>query len=371
MGGHKSYLLAIDQGTTSTRAILFDAEARPLASHSIALRQIYPANGWVEHDPGEIWQAALACCQTVLKGCEAGDVAAIGITNQRETSLIWDRKTGEPLHNAIVWQDRRGAARCAQLKKRGLERQIAAKTGLLLDPYFSATKLEWLLKNVKTLKGRDVAFGTIDSWLIWNLTGGQVHATDVTNASRTLLWNLKTRDWDASLLKLFGVPRAILPDVRESRGDFGQCDPMLLGAPIPILGVAGDQQAASFGQACFKPGDVKSTYGTGCFALVNTGKTVPKSRNRLLATALAQKQYAIEGSIFIAGAVVQWLRDELGVVASAPDSEAMAKRAKEAEGLYFVPAFTGLGAPYWNPEARGAIIGLTRDMGKAEIARNR
>jgi glycerol kinase len=369
MSGHKSSLLAIDQGTTSTRAILFDGQARPLASHAIALRQIYPANGWVEHDPGEIWQATLACCRAVLKGREAGEVAAIGITNQRETSLIWDRKTGAPLHNAIVWQDRRGAGRCAQLKKRGLERSITARTGLLLDPYFSATKLEWLLKNVKNIKGGDIAFGTIDSWLIWNLTRGKVHATDVTNASRTMLWNLKTRDWDASLLKLFGVPRAILPEVRESRADFGACDPMLLGAAIPILGVAGDQQAASFGQACFKPGDVKSTYGTGCFALVNTGKAVPKSRNRLLATALAQKQYAIEGSIFIAGAVVQWLRDELGVVAAAPDSEAMAKRAKPAEGLYFVPAFTGLGAPYWDPQARGAILGLTRDMGKCEIVR--
>jgi glycerol kinase len=369
MNQQKSCLLAIDQGTTSTRAILFDGQAKPLASHAIPLRQIYPANGWVEHDPAEIWQATLACCQAVLKGRAASEVAAIGITNQRETSLVWDRKTGAPLHNAIVWQDRRGAARCAQLKKRGLERGITAKTGLLLDPYFSATKLEWLLKNVKGIKGRDLAFGTIDSWLIWNLTRGKVHATDVTNASRTLLWNLKTRDWDASLLKLFGVPRAILPDVRESRGDFGTCDPMLLGAAIPILGVAGDQQAASFGQACFAPGDVKSTYGTGCFALVNSGKTVPRSRNRLLATALAQKQYAIEGSIFIAGAVVQWLRDELGVVAQAPDTEAMAKRAKPADGLYFVPAFTGLGAPYWDPQARGAILGLTRDMGKNEIVR--
>ena len=375
MSGQKSCLLAIDQGTTSTRAILFDGEARPLASHAIPLRQIYPANGWVEHDPAEIWQATLACCQAVLKGRAAGDVAAIGITNQRETSLIWDKKTGAPLHNAIVWQDRRGAPRCAALKKRGLEPAITRKTGLLLDPYFSATKLEWLLKNVKGLKGResdrfkDIAFGTIDSWLIWNLTRGAVHATDVTNASRTMLWNLKTRDWDASLLKLFGVPRAILPDVRESSSDFGKCDPMLLGEAIPILGVAGDQQAASFGQACFAPGDVKSTYGTGCFALVNTGKGVPRSRNRLLATALAQKQYAIEGSIFIAGAVVQWLRDELGVVASAPDTEAMAKRAKPAEGLYFVPAFTGLGAPYWDPAARGAILGLTRDAGKNEIVR--
>jgi len=369
MNGRKSYLLAIDQGTTSTRAILFDGEARPLAVHAAALRQIYPANGWVEHDPGEIWQAALACCRAVLKGVAADEVAAIGITNQRETSLIWDKRTGAPLYNAIVWQDRRGAARCAALKKRGLEPGIARKTGLLLDPYFSATKLEWLLQNVKGLKGRDLAFGTIDSWLIWNLTKGRVHATDVTNASRTLLWNLKRRDWDAGLLKLFGVPRAILPEVRESRGDFGRCDPLLLGAAIPILGVAGDQQAASFGQACFAPGDVKSTYGTGCFVLVNTGRTVPRSKNRLLATALAQKQYAIEGSIFIAGALVQWLRDELGLLATAAESEALAKRAGPAEGLYVVPAFTGLGAPYWEPQARGAILGLTRDMGKCEIVR--
>ncbi len=365
----KACLLAIDQGTTSTRAILFDASAKPLRSHAVPLRQVYPANGWVEHDAREIWQASLACCREVLKGLSASDVAGIGITNQRETSLIWDRKTGAPLHNAIVWQDRRGAARCAGLKARGLEKTITAKTGLLLDPYFSATKLEWLLKNVKGLKSRDIAFGTIDSWLIWNLTKGQVHATDVTNASRTMLWNLKTRDWDADLLKLFGVPRSILPEVRESSGDFGKCAPMLLGAPIPILGVAGDQQAASFGQACFAPGDVKSTYGTGCFALVNTGGKVPKSKNRLLATALARKQYAIEGSIFIAGAVVQWLRDELGVLEGAPQSEALARQAKPAEGLYFVPAFTGLGAPYWDPNARGAIVGLTRDVGRAEIVR--
>ncbi len=373
MNGRKSCLLAIDQGTTSTRAILFDAQGRPLRSHAVPLRQIYPANGWVEHDPGEIWQAALTCCRTVLEEVGAGAVAAIGITNQRETSLVWDKTTGKALHNAIVWQDRRGAARCAALKKRGLEPSVARKTGLLLDPYFSATKLEWLLKNVKGVSkkdwGKNIAFGTIDSWLIWNLTRGKLHATDVTNASRTMLWNLKTRDWDAGLLKLFGVPRAMLPQVRESRGDFGTCDPMLLGAAIPILGVAGDQQAASFGQACFAPGDVKSTYGTGCFALVNTGKAVPRSRNRLLATALAQKQYAIEGSIFIAGAVVQWLRDELGVIASAPESQSLAKRAKDAGGLYFVPAFTGLGAPYWDPQARGAILGLTRDVGKAEIVR--
>jgi glycerol kinase len=369
MSRRKAFILALDQGTTSTRAILFDADGRPVRSHALPLRQIYPANGWVEHDPREIWQAALTCARAVLKGTDPGDVAAIGITNQRETSLIWDRKTGAPLHNAIVWQDRRGAARCAALKKRGLEAGITRKTGLLLDPYFSATKLEWLLKNVRGLAKRDVAFGTIDSWLIWNLTRGRVHATDVTNASRTMLWNLKTRDWDASLLKLFGVPESVLPEVRESRDDFGSTDPMLLGVAIPILGVAGDQQAASFGQACFRPGDVKSTYGTGCFALVNTGKTVPRSRNRLLATVLAQKQYAIEGSIFIAGAVVQWLRDELGILATASESEALAKRAKPTDGLYFVPAFTGLGAPYWDPQARGAIVGLTRDTGKNEIVR--
>jgi glycerol kinase len=363
------FLLALDQGTTSTRAILFDTTLKPVRSHSVPLRQIYPANGWVEHDPRDIWKAALACCRAVLKGKRAGDVAAIGITNQRETALIWDRKTGAPLHNAIVWQDRRGAARCAALKKRGLEKTITAKTGLLLDPYFSATKLEWLLKNVKGLRNKDIAFGTIDSWLIWNLTGGRVHASDVTNASRTMLWNLKTRDWDADLLKLFGVPRAILPEVRESRGDFGITDAKLLGAAIPILGVAGDQQAACFGQACFSPGDVKSTYGTGCFVLVNTGTKAPRSQNRLLTTALAQKQYAIEGSIFIAGAVVQWLRDEMGLMKDATESEAMAKRARPAEGLYVVPAFTGLGAPWWNPNARGAIVGLTRDMGRNEIVR--
>jgi glycerol kinase len=369
MSRDKSYILAIDQGTTSTRALLFDAAARPLASHAVPLRQIFPANGWVEHDAAEIWQAVLECCRAALHGVPAGKVAAIGITNQRETTLIWDRKSGAPLHNAIVWQDRRTAARCSALRKAGKAPMIARKTGLLPDPYFSATKLEWLLKNVKGLKGKDVAFGTIDSWLIWNLTRGRLHATDVTNASRTMLWNLRTRDWDGELLKLFRIPRAVLPDVRESRGDFGTTDPLLLGAAIPILGVAGDQQAACVGQACFTPGDVKSTYGTGCFALVNTGSSVPRSRNRLLATALAQKQYAIEGSIFIAGAVVQWLRDELKILDSAAGSEVLAKQARQAEGLYLVPAFTGLGAPYWDPDARGAIVGLTRDAGRAEIAR--
>ncbi len=367
------HILAIDQGTTSTRAILFDAGGAPLAAHAIALRQIYPANGWVEHDPREIWQAALACCRAVMGAGGPAGIAALAITNQRETSLIWDRATGEPLYNAIVWQDRRTASRCAGLKRAKWEARVRRKTGLLLDPYFSATKLEWLLKHVKGAGARarrgEIAFGTIDSWLIYNLTRGRVHATDTTNASRTMLLNLKTLQWDGDLLKLFGVPRSILPEVRPSSGDFGTTDPMLLGAAIPILGVAGDQQAASFGQACFSPGDVKSTYGTGCFALVNTGREVPRSANRLLATALAGNQYAIEGSIFIAGAVIQWLRDGLGVLPAAPDSETLARGAGAAPGLYFVPAFTGLGAPYWDPDARGAILGLTRDTGRAEITR--
>ena len=368
------YLLAIDQGTTSTRAILFDARARPVASHALPLRQIYPANGWVEHDGHEIWDATLAACRAALAGIPPRQVRAIGITNQRETTLVWDRASGKPLHNAIVWQDRRTAARCAALKK-SWNAKISAKTGLLLDPYFSATKLEWLLHHVKGLKARarkgDVCFGTIDSWLIWNLTGGAVHATDVTNASRTMLLNLRTLDWDGELLRLFGVPRAMLPDVRDSAGDFGITS--LFGAPMPILGVAGDQQAASIGQACFEPGDVKATYGTGCFVLVNTGSTIPKSKNKLLATALYRKggttRYAIEGSIFIAGAVVQWLRDAAGLIASADEIQALAAAAAPAEGLYFVPAFTGLGAPHWDPAARGSITGLTRDMGRAEIAR--
>ncbi len=370
----REYLLAIDQGTTSTRAMLFDSAGRPQAAHSIPLRQFFPGNGWVEHDGDEIWRAALACCRKVMG---KNSIAAIGVTNQRETTLIWDKATGKPLHHAIVWQDRRTAARCQALRANGWDSRIARKTGLLLDPYFSATKLEWLLKNVKGARARaasgEILFGTIDTWLVWKLTGGKVHATDVSNASRTMLLNLKTLDWDAELLKLFGVPRAMLPQIRDSAGDFGVSDRKLLGKPIPILGVAGDQQAASIGQACFSPGDVKSTYGTGCFVLVNTGAKITHSKNRLLATSLWRRgdtrQYAIEGSIFIAGAVVQWLRDALQAIPAAPAIEALSKTAKPAEGLYFVPAFTGLGAPYWNPEARGAIVGLTRDAGKAEIAR--
>ena len=370
----REYLLAIDQGTTSTRAMVFDGAGKPQGAHALPLKQFYPGNGWVEHDGAEIWRAALACCRKV-----AGNkpIAAIGVTNQRETTLIWDKATGKPLHHAIVWQDRRTAARCAALKAKGWDAKITRKTGLLLDPYFSATKLEWLLKNVKGAKAKaargEILFGTMDSWLVWNLTGGKVHATDVSNASRTMLLNLKTLDWDADLLRLFGVPRAMLPQIRDSSGDFGVTQKSLFDKAIPILGVAGDQQAASIGQACFSPGDVKSTYGTGCFVLVNTGTKITHSKNRLLATSLwrrgGAKQYAVEGSIFIAGAVVQWLRDALKIIPDASAIEALAKTAKPADGLYFVPAFTGLGAPYWNPDARGAIVGLTRDDGKAEIAR--
>jgi glycerol kinase len=369
------YILAIDQGTTSTRAMLFDAAARPVASHAVELRQFYPDNGWVEHDAEEIWQAALTCCRAAMRDVSGGDIAAIGITNQRETSVLWDRRTGAPLHHAIVWQDRRTAERCRALKVH--EEKIAARTGLLLDPYFSATKAEWLLDHAPGARARaeraELAFGTIDSWLIYKLTGGAVHATDVTNASRTMLLDLKSLSWDEEMLHLFNVPRAILPEVRDSAGDFGETRGEFFGAPIRIAGVAGDQQAALFGQACFKPGDVKSTYGTGCFALVNTGEGVPSSRNRLIATsayrAKGETAYAIEGSIFIAGAVVQWLRDALGVIRNASEIEALARTAKSADGLYFVPAFTGLGAPYWDPDARGAITGLTRDAGVAEISR--
>ncbi len=372
-----TFLLAIDQGTTSSRAMLFDGLGAVAANHSMELRQIFPANGWVEHDAEEIWESTLSCLRAVTAGVKLADIAAIGITNQRETTVMWDRASGKALHNAIVWQDRRTAARCRSLKARKLESKIAARTGLLLDPYFSATKMEWLLDHVPGARARakrgEVALGTIESWLIYKLTGGRTHASDVTNASRTMLLNLKTLEWDDWLLDLFDIPRAALGDVRGSTDNYGEIEEHLLGRAIPILGVAGDQQAASVGQACFKPGEVKSTYGTGCFALVNTGSKIVASKNRLLTTNLyrigGKASYAIEGSIFIAGAVVQWLRDALGVIHTAPEIEALARTAKPAEGLYFVPAFTGLGAPYWDPEARGAIVGLTRDMGRAEIAR--
>ncbi len=371
------FILAIDQGTTTSRAILFDSAARPVAAHSVELGQIYPANGWVEHDPEEIWHATLTCCQVAAKGVSPSEIAAVGITNQRETAILWDRKSGKPLYNAIVWQDRRTAERCRVLKESGHEPEVAQRTGLLLDPYFSASKLEWLLDHIPGSRSRaesgQLAAGTIDSWLIFKLTGGAVHAIDVTNASRTMLLDLKLLQWSNAMLELFGIPRAALPDVRDSASDFGATVHDLLGASIPIRGAVGDQQAALFGQACFAPGDVKSTYGTGCFVLVNTGSAPAASENRLLSTVgyrvKGQTAYAIEGSIFVAGAVVQWLRDSLGCIRKSAEVEALARTAKEADGLYFVPAFTGLGAPYWDPMARGAILGLTRDMGSAEIAR--
>jgi glycerol kinase len=377
MDAEPPFLLAIDQGTTSTRAILFDAGLRPLAAHAIELGQIYPANGWVEHDPEEIWDAALACCRVAVKGVSPREIAAIGLTNQRETTVLWERATGKALHNAIVWQDRRTADVCSAMKERGFEPRIIERTGLVIDPYFSATKLQWLLDHIPDARARaergELAFGTVDSWLVFRLTGGRVHATDVTNASRTMLFNLHTLTWDDELLSLFQIPRPIMPDIRDSTGDFGETLAQIFGAPVAIRGVAGDQQAASFGQACFAEGEVKATYGTGCFALVNTGNRIPVSAEQLLATAAwcieGRAVYALEGSIFVAGGVVQWLRDSLGAFKSADGIEPLVERARDFSGLYFVPAFTGLGAPYWDARARGAIFGLTRDTGTAEIAR--
>jgi glycerol kinase len=369
------YLIAIDQGTTSTRAIVFDAALAPVASAQQELRQIYPAPGLVEHDPEEIWSATLATVRAVMAraGAEAGDIAALGITNQRETTIIWDRATNRPIHNAIVWQDRRTADRCAALRQD--EPMIAARTGLLLDPYFSATKIAWLLDHVEGARvaareGR-LAFGTVDSFLLWRLTGGKVHASDATNASRTLLLDIHRGSWDADLCRLFDVPEALLPQVRDCAGDFGTTE--LFGRPIRILGIAGDQQAAMVGQGCFAPGMVKSTYGTGCFALLNTADQPVASKNRLLTTIAYQlggrRTYALEGAIFVAGAAVQWLRDALKVIGTAPDVNALAAAADPAEQVYLVPAFVGLGAPWWDANARGALFGLTRKSGVAELAR--
>jgi len=371
------YLLAIDQGTTSTRAIVFDLALAPVASAQQELRQIYPAPGLVEHDPEEIWSATLATVRTAMgrAGAQAKDIAALGITNQRETAVIWDRATNRPIHNAIVWQDRRTADRCAALRQDGHEPTIAARTGLLLDPYFSATKIAWLLDHVEgaraaAAEGR-LAFGTVDSFLLWRLTGGRVHATDATNASRTLLLDIHRGSWDAELCRLFDVPEALLPEVRDCAGDFGTTDHF--GGPIRILGIAGDQQAAMVGQGCFASGMVKSTYGTGCFALINTADQPVASKNRLLTTIAYQlgghRTYALEGAIFIAGAAVQWLRDALKVIGTAPDVNALAAAADPAEQLYLVPAFVGLGAPWWDANARGALYGLTRKSGVAELAR--
>ena len=361
-------LLALDQGTTSTRAILFDAAGAPLCTAQRELRQIYPEDGWVEHDPEEIWQASVA----VLREAAAGEVpAAIGIANQRETALLWDRESGACLHNAIVWQDRRTAPECDRLRAEGAEAVVAEQSGLVIDPYFSATKLAWLLDELPGARGRrDLAFGTVDSFLAWRLTGGRVHATDATNASRTSLFDIRERAWSPDLLELFRVPEAVLPEVRGNADGFGVTD--ILGPPVPIAGMAGDQQAATLGQGCLEAGDIKSTYGTGCFLLAHTGEEPVASRHRLLTTIALElggrTTYALEGAVFVAGAAVQWLRDGLGVIADAAETERLARNAGES-GVVMVPAFVGLGAPWWDAEARGALFGLTRDTGPAELAR--
>ncbi|HUN47589.1 MAG TPA: glycerol kinase GlpK [Stellaceae bacterium] len=372
-------ILAIDQGTTSTRSVVFDAEGTVLGEAQRELQQHYPAPGWVEHDANEIWQSVLATARQALSAAKlnARDVAGIGITNQRETTVLWERATGRPLHRAIVWQDRRTAPRCAELAAAGHGPEVQAKTGLVLDPYFSATKIDWLLDHVPGARARaargELAAGTIDSFLLWRLTGGAVHATDATNAARTLVFDILRQEWDEGLLQLFRVPRPLLPAVQDSAGLFGATSADLFGAPIPVLGIAGDQQAATVGQACFTPGMIKSTYGTGCFAVLNTGAKPVLSRNRLLTTLAyrldGKPTYAIEGAIFIAGAAVQWLRDGLGLVRQAGETAALAAAADPKRRVYLVPAFTGLGAPYWDAEARGALFGLTRDVGRAEIAR--
>ncbi|MCI2400343.1 glycerol kinase GlpK [Aliiroseovarius subalbicans] len=367
-----THILAIDQGTTSSRAIVFDGDMRPVASAQEEFPQHFPASGWVEHDPADIWRSTL---DTMRKAAKGHDITAIGITNQRETTLIWDRATGEPIHNAIVWQDRRTADTCATLRAGGHEAMITARTGLLLDPYFSATKVGWMLDNVPGARARaeagDLAFGTVDSFLIWKLTDGKVHATDATNAARTMLYNIHEGCWDAEICTLLNIPQSLLPQVHDCAADFGVTE--VLGTPVPILGVAGDQQAATIGQACFEPGMMKSTYGTGCFALLNTGDTAVTSRNRLLTTIAYQLDgkptYALEGSIFIAGAVVQWLRDGLGIIDDASQTGAMADAADPEQTLTLVPAFTGLGAPYWDSACRGAVFGLTRNSGPREFAR--
>ncbi len=373
------FILALDQGTTSSRAILFDAEGNLLGMVQEEHPQIYPQPGWVEHDPEILWGTQLGTAHRVLAqtGVSAQEVAAVGITNQRETVLLWERATGRPVANAIVWQDRRTASLCEQMRADGLEQVIRDKTGLVLDPYFSATKLRWLLDNVPDARRRaergELAFGTVDTFLLWRLTGGTVHATDVSNASRTLLFNLHTLDWDEDLLRLFAIPREILPQVLPSSTLYGEVSDNLLGAPIPIGGVAGDQQSATFGQACFRAGMVKNTCGTGSFLLMNTGGQARRSSCGLLSTIAWQVQdqvsYALEGSIFVTGAAVQWLRDELGVIRSAQETEALARSVADSNGVYFVPAFVGLGAPYWDPAARGTIVGLTRGTTRAHLVR--
>ncbi len=369
-------ILAIDQGTTSSRAIVFDLDGNRLAEGHQEFTQIFPAPGWVEHDPEEIWSTTLAVCRRAMAD-HGARVAAIGIANQRETTVVWERATGQPIHNAIVWQDRRTAEVCRSLEEQGAAETVGGRSGLLIDPYFSATKVAWILDTVDGARARaergELAFGTVDSFLLWRLTGGRVHATDVTNASRTNLFNIHTRTWDDELLGLFRVPRALLPEVLDCAAPFGDTEAELFGRAIPVTGVAGDQQAACVGQACFEEGMIKSTYGTGCFVILNTGKTPLRSRNKLLTTIAyqldGQATYAIEGSIFVSGAAVQWLREGLGIIASAAETEALARGLEDNAGVYLVPAFVGLGAPHWDPEARGAVFGLRRDTGVAELAR--
>ena len=371
------YLLAIDQGTTSSRAIVFDARGARVATGQQEFAQHYPHDGWVEHDPEEIWSSVLAVCREAIEraGIHARDIAGIGITNQRETTVVWDRATGIPVYRAIVWQDRRTAGECEKLRAAGHEDMVRQKTGLLLDPYFSATKIAWILDHVAGARARaergELAFGTIDTFLLWRLTGGASHLTDATNASRTLLFDIHRQQWDDGRLQLLRVPRARLPEVRDCTSEFGDTLPALLGAAVPVRGIAGDQQAALIGQSCFEPGMVKSTYGTGCFLVTNTGDKVVASKNRLLSTVAyrldGKTTYALEGSIFVAGATVQWLRDGLKLVKSASETEALARDTGDAGGVYLVPAFTGLGAPYWDPRARGAIFGLSRDTGIGQI----
>ncbi len=375
----KQHILAIDQGTTSSRAMIFDQDGNCVAVAQQEFRQIYPQDGWVEHDPEDIWQSVLQVChQAIQQAGKAGiQIDGIGITNQRETTLVWDRQTGEPVYNAIVWQDRRTADHCNELKKAHTEEHVSELTGLLIDPYFSATKIAWILDNVPGARDRaqkgELAFGTIDSFLLWRLTGGKTHATDATNASRTMLFNIHTQQWDNSLLDIFKIPHSLLPEVKDCIADFGSTKAGLFNRPIPIGGIAGDQQAAAIGQACLEPGMIKSTYGTGCFVLLNTGEKAFRSQNRLLTTVAyrvsGQTSYAIEGSIFNAGAAIQWIRDGLKLIESAEQTEPLATSIESNKGVYLVPAFTGLGAPHWDPHARGAIFGLTRDTGIAEIVR--
>lgn len=374
--GKPQYVLALDQGTTSCRAMLFDNEGRAVAIAQREFTQFFPENGWVEHDAEEIWQTQRAVMEEVVSRAP-GELLAIGITNQRETVVVWDRETGKPVHPAIVWQCRRSAAMCADLKAAGLAEEIRSRTGLVIDPYFSATKLSWLLDQVPGLRARaergEVLFGTVDSWLIWNLTGGKVHATDASNASRTMLYNIHTLMWDEELCRIFGIPQAMLPEVKPSSGIFGWAQVGGGGTPVPIAGVAGDQQAALFGQACHREGMLKNTYGTGCFLLMNTGEEPKHSQHGLLTTVAWQAEgrtvYALEGSVFTAGAVVQWLRDGLSLIGQASESEALAASVPDTDGVYFVPAFNGLGTPYWNPDARGMITGITRGTQKAHIVR--